>query len=53
MQEFKSFSKRLETLTLDQFDDLALDLFQFQAIHKQSFLVTLIMDLNGILQVFI
>ncbi len=31
MQEFKSFSKRLETLTLDQFDDFALELFQFQA----------------------
>ena len=34
MQEFKSFSKRLETLTLDHFDDFALDLFQFQAIHN-------------------
>jgi phenylacetate-coenzyme A ligase PaaK-like adenylate-forming protein len=31
MQEFKSFSKRLETLTLDQFDDFALELAQFQA----------------------
>ncbi|MDA0314961.1 MAG: acyl transferase [Bacteroidetes bacterium] len=31
MQEFKSFSKRLETLTLDQFDDFALELVQFQA----------------------
>ncbi len=31
MQEFKSFSKRLETLTLDQFDDFSLELFQFQA----------------------
>ena len=31
MQEFKSFSKRLETLTLDQFEDFALDLVQFQA----------------------
>lgn len=34
MQEFKSFSKRLETLTLDQFDDFALELFQFQARHN-------------------
>ena len=34
MQEFKSFSKRLETLTLDQFDDFALDLVQFQARHN-------------------
>ncbi len=31
MQEFKSFSKRLETLTLDHFDDFALELAQFQA----------------------
>jgi hypothetical protein len=31
MQEFKSFSKRLETLTLDQFEDFALELVQFQA----------------------
>jgi hypothetical protein len=31
MEEFKSFSKRLETLTLDQFDDFSLELFQFQA----------------------
>jgi len=34
MQEFKSFSKRLETLTLDQFDDFALELAQFQAQHN-------------------
>jgi len=34
MQEFKSFSKRLETLTLDQFDDFALELVQFQARHN-------------------
>ena len=34
MQEFKSFSKRLETLTLDQFDDFALELVQFQAQHN-------------------
>jgi acyl-CoA synthetase (AMP-forming)/AMP-acid ligase II len=34
MQEFKSFSKRLETLTLDQFDDFALELAQFQASHN-------------------
>jgi acyl-CoA synthetase (AMP-forming)/AMP-acid ligase II len=34
MQEFKSFSKRLETLTLDQFDDFALELVQFQAHHN-------------------
>ena len=34
MQEFKSFSKRLETLTLDQFDDFALELAQFQAVHN-------------------
>jgi len=31
MQEFKSFSKRLETLTFDQFEDFALELAQFQA----------------------
>ena len=34
MQEFKSFSKRLETLTLDHFDDFALELVQFQARHN-------------------
>ncbi|MFM2250874.1 MAG: hypothetical protein RLZZ358_1801 [Bacteroidota bacterium] len=34
MQEFKSFSKRLETLTLDQFDDFTLELAQFQAQHN-------------------
>lgn len=34
MQEFKSFSKRLETLTLDQFDDFAVELAQFQAYHN-------------------
>jgi acyl-CoA synthetase (AMP-forming)/AMP-acid ligase II len=34
MQEFKSFSKRLETLNLDQFDDFALELAQFQAQHN-------------------
>ncbi len=34
MQEFKSFSKRLESLTLDQFDDFALELAQFQARHN-------------------
>ena len=34
MQEFKSFSKRLETLALDQFDDFALDLAHFQAQHN-------------------
>jgi acyl-CoA synthetase (AMP-forming)/AMP-acid ligase II len=34
MQEFKSFSKRLETLTLDQFDDFALELAHFQAHHN-------------------
>jgi acyl-CoA synthetase (AMP-forming)/AMP-acid ligase II len=31
MEEFKSFSKRLETLTLDQFEDFSLELVQFQA----------------------
>jgi phenylacetate-coenzyme A ligase PaaK-like adenylate-forming protein len=31
MEEFKSFSKRLETLTLDHFEDFSLELFQFQA----------------------
>ena len=34
MEEFKSFSKRLETLTLDHFEDFALELAQFQAIHN-------------------
>jgi len=34
MQEFKSFSKRLETLTFDQFDDFALELAHFQAQHN-------------------
>ncbi len=34
MQEFKSFSKRLETLALDQFDDFALELAHFQAQHN-------------------
>ena len=34
MQEFKSFSKRLETLDLDQFDDFALELAHFQAQHN-------------------
>jgi len=31
MQEFKSFSKRLESLPSNQFDDFALELFEFQA----------------------
>lgn len=31
MEQFKSFSKRLETLTFDQFDDFALELAHFQA----------------------
>ena len=34
MQEFKSFSKRLETLALDQCDDFALELAHFQAQHN-------------------
>ena len=34
MQEFKSFSKRLETLDLDQFDDFALELAHFQFQHN-------------------
>jgi phenylacetate-coenzyme A ligase PaaK-like adenylate-forming protein len=34
MQEFKSFSKRLETLTLDQFDDFAVELAHFQAYYN-------------------
>jgi phenylacetate-coenzyme A ligase PaaK-like adenylate-forming protein len=34
MEEFKSFSKRLETLTLDHFEDFALELAQFQVIHN-------------------
>ena len=34
MQEFKSFSKRLETLALDQFNDFALELAHFQAQHN-------------------
>ncbi len=34
MEEFKSFSKRLETLTLDHFEDFALELVQFQARHN-------------------
>jgi phenylacetate-coenzyme A ligase PaaK-like adenylate-forming protein len=34
MQQFKSFSKRLETLTFDQFDDFALELAHFQAEHN-------------------
>ncbi len=31
MQDFKSFSEKLKNLTPDGFDDLALELFQFQA----------------------
>ncbi|MBM3167768.1 MAG: acyl transferase [Bacteroidetes bacterium] len=31
MQEFKSFSKRLDSLPPNQFDDFALELFEFQA----------------------
>lgn len=34
MQEFKSFSKRMKSLTLDQFDDFALELAHFQAFHN-------------------
>lgn len=34
MQEFKSFSERLKSLTFDQFDDFALEIFQFQSVKN-------------------
>lgn len=34
MLEFKSFSERLDNLAPDQFEDFALELFQFQAYHN-------------------
>lgn len=34
MLEFKSFSERLDKLTSDQFENLALEIFQFQAVHN-------------------
>jgi phenylacetate-coenzyme A ligase PaaK-like adenylate-forming protein len=34
MQNFKSFSEKLKNLSLEGFDELALELFQFQAMHN-------------------